>query len=298
LSDGHRVGYSVGGRGVPLVFLHGITMNRRIYLRLLSRVAALGFRVFAFDAAGHGDTSRMRNGVNTFTDRVELTARTMDRLGIRSAVIMGHSMGGRMAVELAASRPESVIAAVLLDAAAGDEFDLMAAQAMSWPPNAVLPLLRAVADTDADRRMVPPQDGSYFRRSVAVALGKSAIHPLDTVGTMRAIASSKSSRELLTLLRRNRTETIVVHGQDDQVVPWPSAVSTAEHADAALYRIPRARHSWMLSDPSLGVRVIRQLVDAELGRALGIAQNRLGIVQSQRSAWEEATLRDGAVNAP
>lgn len=52
LDDGHQVGVSVGGRGVPLVFLHGLGLSRRAYLRLLSRVAALGFLVVAVDTQG------------------------------------------------------------------------------------------------------------------------------------------------------------------------------------------------------------------------------------------------------
>jgi pimeloyl-ACP methyl ester carboxylesterase len=56
LGDGHEVGVSVGGKGVPLVFLHGLALDRRAYLRMLSRAAGLGFLVIAVDAAGHGDT--------------------------------------------------------------------------------------------------------------------------------------------------------------------------------------------------------------------------------------------------
>ena len=55
LDDGHEVGVSVGGQGAPLVFLHGLVLSRRAYLRMLSRVAGLGFQVVAIDAAGHGD---------------------------------------------------------------------------------------------------------------------------------------------------------------------------------------------------------------------------------------------------
>jgi pimeloyl-ACP methyl ester carboxylesterase len=45
LDDGHEVGVSVGGQGAPLVFLHGLVLSRRAYLRMLSRVAGLGFQV-------------------------------------------------------------------------------------------------------------------------------------------------------------------------------------------------------------------------------------------------------------
>jgi pimeloyl-ACP methyl ester carboxylesterase len=59
LEDGHEVGVSVGGRGVPLVFMHGLALSRRAYLRMLSRIAGLGFLIIAIDAAGHGDTRNL-----------------------------------------------------------------------------------------------------------------------------------------------------------------------------------------------------------------------------------------------
>src|SRR6516164_10206734 len=123
LDDGHQVGVSVGGCGVPLVFLHGLGLNRRAYLRMLSRAAGLGFLVVAIDSAGHGDTRNLPRTAAELADRVELTLRTLDALGIQQAVFAGHSMGGRMVIQLAALAPQRVLAAVLFDAAAGASLD-------------------------------------------------------------------------------------------------------------------------------------------------------------------------------
>src|ERR1700739_3471832 len=123
LQDGHEVGVSVGGAGVPLVFMHGLALSRRAYLRMLSRVAGLGFLVIAIDAAGHGETRNLPRSAADLADRVDLTVRTLHALGVRQAVFAGHSMGGRMAIRLAAVAPERVLAAVLFDAAAGAAID-------------------------------------------------------------------------------------------------------------------------------------------------------------------------------
>jgi pimeloyl-ACP methyl ester carboxylesterase len=82
LGDGHEVGVSVGGQGVPLVFLHGLALDRRAYLRMLSRAAGLGFLVVAIDAAGHGDTRNLPRNAGELADRVDLILRTLDALGI------------------------------------------------------------------------------------------------------------------------------------------------------------------------------------------------------------------------
>jgi pimeloyl-ACP methyl ester carboxylesterase len=50
LADGHLVGVSLAGGGVPLVFLHGIALNTKIYARMLRDLPQLGFLVVAIDA--------------------------------------------------------------------------------------------------------------------------------------------------------------------------------------------------------------------------------------------------------
>ena len=85
----------------------------------------MGFLVVAVDAAGHGDTHDFHPSKARLVDFAALTLRTLDVLGIDRAVLAGHSMGGRVAIELAAGAPERVLAAVLINAAAGASFDQM-----------------------------------------------------------------------------------------------------------------------------------------------------------------------------
>src|SRR4249920_3797183 len=56
LSNGHRIGLSVSGRGVPLVVVHGFTAEGFLYAQTLNRLVRKGFKVIAIDMAGHGGT--------------------------------------------------------------------------------------------------------------------------------------------------------------------------------------------------------------------------------------------------
>src|ERR1700739_3539158 len=94
LQDGHEVGVSVGGAGVSLVFMHGLALSRRAYVRMLSRVAGLGFLVIAIDAAGHGDTRNLPGNAGDLADRVDLTMRTLDALGVRRGGVAPAPPGG------------------------------------------------------------------------------------------------------------------------------------------------------------------------------------------------------------
>ena len=54
LADGHQVGVAVTGQGIPLVVVHGFSAEGILYAETLSRLVAMGYRVVAIDAAGHG----------------------------------------------------------------------------------------------------------------------------------------------------------------------------------------------------------------------------------------------------
>lgn len=268
LDDGHSVGVSIGGRGVPLVFLHGYGLNARAYLRLLRRLGGLGFTVIALDAAGHGGTPTL-SAEATLECRVDLTLRALDAMGIEKAVFLGHSMGGRMIVDLAARAPERLSAAVLLNAAAGAPFDESISPGHRSPRVVAERLLAVAVDAQGDPRRLPITELAGYVRLMARALARNARAPLGLTGALRALLGSGDFADKLVAMRDNGVPTIVVHGEKDGVVPFENAFDMAERADAALYRVPGAHHSWMLAHPRQSADMMRQLLDAELGRVLG-----------------------------
>jgi pimeloyl-ACP methyl ester carboxylesterase len=291
LDDGHEVGVSLGGRGVPLVFMHGLGLSRRAYLRMLSRVAGLGFLVIAIDAAGHGETLNLPRTAGELADRVDLTLRTLDALGIDRAVFAGHSMGGRMAIQVAALAPERVLATVLFDAAAGASFDEAVPTLLHSPRKAMQTVVGMVYDTQRDPlRLSMVEGGRYLRMLAAVALG-NARHLGGCADAARAIMHSGDYTPLLHMMRDNDIPTIVLHGEKDLIVPFDSARDLAEDADATLYRVPGAYHSWMIANPRHGADALRQLLDGVLGEVLRTTAKALRIKDwHDAEAWDRALV--------
>jgi pimeloyl-ACP methyl ester carboxylesterase len=292
LDDGHRVGISIGGQGIPLVFLHGIGLNRLVYLRFLSRLSALGFRVIAIDAAAHGHTAPLAGG--DFRAAVALLNRALDALGLRQAVVVGHSMGGRMAIELAATKPEQVLAAVLLDPAAGGAFDEYARRAIRFAPVLTAGLIGACYDTTIDWWRCGWRDRRLYGLALTRAITRWSTHPHHLAGAMRAVAGAASSVELVQRARSQGVPFIVVHGEKDILVPFENARMIAEHANAPLYQVPRAYHSWMIADPRRGAEIIASLMDKELGVALQCACDRTGGTVD-RDVWVKDLLVPGGL---
>jgi pimeloyl-ACP methyl ester carboxylesterase len=108
--NGHRISYDEYGEGNrPLVLIHGLLMNRRMFERLGPEMAALGNRVIAVDLLGHGRSDRpaeMSNYSMTFFAR-QIEA-LMDHLEIDQAVVGGTSLGANATLELAYLSPDRV----------------------------------------------------------------------------------------------------------------------------------------------------------------------------------------------
>lgn len=104
-----------GDQGTPLVLLHGGVMT--IDLTFADLIPALSerHRVIAVEFQGHGrtaDTDRDMTYANFAADVVAL----LDLLGIERAHVLGHSMGGGTALELAVSHPDRVLSVVPISA--------------------------------------------------------------------------------------------------------------------------------------------------------------------------------------
>jgi lipase len=97
-------------------------MHGGVFERMGERLGAAGHSVTAVDLRGHGDSGREPpwNLETHVRDLIE----TMDRLGIESAAVVGHSFGGRLAIELAARHPERVHRLALLEPAYGVTVEL------------------------------------------------------------------------------------------------------------------------------------------------------------------------------
>jgi pimeloyl-ACP methyl ester carboxylesterase len=108
--NGHRISYDEYGEGDrPLVLIHGLLMNRRMFDRLGPEMAELGNRVIAVDLLGHGSSDRppemSHYSMTFFAQQVEAL---LDHLELEKAVIGGTSLGANTTLELAYLSPDRV----------------------------------------------------------------------------------------------------------------------------------------------------------------------------------------------
>jgi pimeloyl-ACP methyl ester carboxylesterase len=114
--DGTRLRMIDSGSGTPVVFIHGIGASMYAWRQQLPPIVAAGYRVVAFDNRGFGFSEKPARGFRN-ADYTRLVLALLDSLGIASAVLVGHSMGGAIAADVALAHPDRVRGLVLIDAA-------------------------------------------------------------------------------------------------------------------------------------------------------------------------------------
>jgi pimeloyl-ACP methyl ester carboxylesterase len=103
-----------GGGGRPVVLLHGLASNARIWDGVAPRLAGAGLRVAALDLRGHGDSDQPGDGYGFETVARDLEA-ALAALGLARPVLAGHSWGADVALAYAAGRPGALAGLALVD---------------------------------------------------------------------------------------------------------------------------------------------------------------------------------------
>ncbi len=102
--DNRLVHYEVFGRGQPIIFLHSWLGSWRYWVPTMD-LASERYRAYAIDFWGFGESDR-KGGQFTVSGYVDMLCRFMDQMGLSVANLVGHGMGGMVAVRAARERPE------------------------------------------------------------------------------------------------------------------------------------------------------------------------------------------------
>jgi len=117
-----RLNYFVAGEGTPVTLLHGFTQSGRSWKEVITTMPQ-GWRWVVPDLRGHGET-RIRPGVECTMDGCAADLEMLwDHLGVERTHLVGYSMGGRLALHVAARKPERLLSLLTIGAHAGLEED-------------------------------------------------------------------------------------------------------------------------------------------------------------------------------
>lgn len=245
--DGSRVFAATGGRPFALkdktiVFLHGAGMDRTVWSFQGRHFAHRGLTVLAPDFPGHGCSAG--SPLPAIAAMADWTIRALDELAIANAILAGHSMGARVALEVAARLGGRVRGLALVGVA---------------ERLAVHPELRRAAEAGEDRAVDMILKWGFGERGADNAASGPRLKGLARRLLRRALGSAlgldlaacDDDRGAAEAAARVACPAVVVSGADDRMAPLASARKLAARiAGAVTVEIPRCGHMSLVEEPA------------------------------------------------
>jgi pimeloyl-ACP methyl ester carboxylesterase len=236
--DGTRLRVRIAGTGPPVVLAHGIALTLGEWNLVADLLLADGYRVVAFDARGHGQSTIGTQGVSAPVMAADLAA-VLEATGTTDAILVGHSMGGFLALEAVLELPEVPVrlaGLVLVATFAGDILD-------GAPQNRVeAPLLRShlLPRLGANPTIGTLFAASFFGRQPSPAMLTAFLGMvLDRDhAPLLPLLEAFTTDDLLARLPAVDLPTVIVCGLADHTTPPRDSQRMAT-------AIPRARSVWV-----------------------------------------------------
>lgn len=245
------------GRGPAVVFIHGIGGLAYSWREQLGPVVAAGYRVVAFDLPGFGYSAKPRHGYGN-TDFRSVVVALLDSLRLDPAVLVGHSMGGEIAAEVALAHPARVQGLVLMGPAGLGTRAPARLRVARWP------IVGWMATALVGRGMVARQLRSTYADPARAddAVVDQYYAPLREPGAARAWRQTLHRFRFDSLgphLRHIAAPTLLIWGAQDAWIPVTyGRVMAFDLPVNALIVIPDGGHNVMEEQPEA---VNRALID-------------------------------------
>ena len=241
--QGEIIHYEVLGRGRPVFFLHGWVGSWRYWVPSM-QAASMGYRAYALDLWGFGDTAK-RLAMYPLEQQVALLYDFLEALGIGKIAIIGHGLGAVVALAYAAAHTD-VVDRIML-AGLPLEASSINPRLRSAPiPELAEWLLGRLPLTEAARVEAPKADPQAIYTSL----------------------ENLESFQALEIVQSLPTPCLLVHGQNDPAVELPAPEILDELPEQTHYIIlDQAGHFPMLDDPTKFNRLLADFLSLGSGES-------------------------------
>ena len=254
------------GSGPPLVLIHGIPTWGYLWSTVIPPLAE-DCRVLVPDLPGFGFSDKRDAFDRSIARQAEYLDAWMRAIGVERATMIGHDIGGGVALRLATATPERIDRLVLVNTVCYD----------SWPIELMLQFGHPAANRRLSSRMLATilrqalKGG--FQSSPPAGLLDGLIAPYTTdVGKLSLIRNASAlntnlTTEIVEQLPAIRIPTMILWGADDQFQPVDYGRRLADDIPAAKFEpIPKAKHFVMIDRPRVVVGLLREFLSARSAR--------------------------------
>lgn len=253
--DNRLVHYEVFGRGQPIIFLHSWLGSWRYWVSTMD-VMSDRYRAFALDFWGFGDSDHGNGRGYSVDTYVHMLVRFMDELGIVKANLVGHGLGGMVAIAAAKSHPDRVIKLVTVSTPLMGEIMRDVYRGASSGGGGFARLLGRGKGSNVWSKVVRqlPIDDNEIQQELYEDTDRISEQVVEAV--QQSVVSTNLQATLSTL---NDVPMLAVYGEKDSLVPHDHATFLKEREDLPhqVVVLPRANHFPFLDDSTTFTRLLR-----------------------------------------
>jgi len=250
--NGARIFYQVAGHGTPLLLIHGFPLSGQLYQSQLAGLSS-HFQVITPDLRGFGKSEAPDGNASIATYAQDMLA-LLDRLGIKTAIIGGHSMGGQITLEMYKQQPARFAGMLLIDTnpmgasfVEKGQWQGYREQGANAGVSSIVPIIEPQLLTGATRATDSAKSTTMMN-----ILAEASVNGI--LGGGQALATRPDYTSLLGSIK---VPTLVVIGLEDPVYAFPiSQMAKAAIPNAQLAVILGASHASIFERPTLANQAI------------------------------------------
>lgn len=242
---GVELNYRRGGKGEPMILMHGWG-SEHAALSIFERVGREQHEVFNLDLPGFGKSSEpsVPWGIEEYTQMLE---EFVDRLGLSNPIVLGHSFGGRIAINYASRNPVDRL--ILVDAA-------------GVKPRRSLKQLFSIYSFKLAKKILPVVKGKKADEIInRMRSTKGSADYRNASDTMRRVLVKAVNTDLRKRMPLISAPTLLLWGENDTATPMRDAyIMNRLIKNSTLVSFPGAGHFSFIDNPFQSAAVVRRFI--------------------------------------
>lgn len=237
--NGIQVAYTDEGEGIPLLFVHGFPLSRGAWCKQVEAFKA-SHRVIAPDLRGLGESEATAGPVpmSLFAEDLHALLQHLETVDTGPVILVGHSMGGYVALAFAKAYPQALRGLVLVGTKAGADTPEGAAARRATAEKVRTEGASAVVDAMAPKMLSEGNTDAAMAAAVRDLMAPS--RPEGVIGALLGMAERPDAGPWLGGIR---VPTLVITGLEDTLIPSSESEAMAKAIpNAQLRLIPNAGH--------------------------------------------------------
>ena len=251
---GINIFYTDSGTGVPVVLLHGFLENSTMWDAFIP-VLSKNNRIICIDLLGHGQTDCL-GYIHSMELMADIVKAVLDHLTISKSIIIGHSMGGYVALAFAEKNPKDVIGLCLMNSTANAD----SSERKKNRDRAIIAVKQNYKTfvRIAVVNLFRPKNRRIFTKQIKFIKEEALKMPVQ--GIVAALEGMKIRKDREQLFKNSAFEKLMIISKKDPVLDYNSLIKQTKNSDIKVVEFPDG-HMSHVENETLFLHTIMHFVE-------------------------------------